>query len=98
MEREALIDRMKEFFITQPIEKVWLFGSFSRGEETAKSDIDLIVRFIEGVRIGLQYFKIKSSLESILERGIDLAEEGTIDSAVESAVNQEKILIYERAS
>jgi len=28
----------------QPVEKAWLFGSYSRGEETEGSDVDIMVR------------------------------------------------------
>ena len=31
-----------EYFKTQPVLKVWLFGSFARGEETPRSDVDIL--------------------------------------------------------
>ena len=44
----TMIDNMRQYFSTQPIKKAWLFGSFSRGEETADSDIDILVEFEAG--------------------------------------------------
>lgn len=35
-----------EYFKTQPVEKAWLFGSFSRNEERPDSDVDILVKFI----------------------------------------------------
>jgi predicted nucleotidyltransferase len=35
------INKLKRFFALQPIEKAWLFGSYSRGEETNLSDVDI---------------------------------------------------------
>ena len=32
-----------EYFKTQPVLKAWLFGSFSRNEQTPDSDVDIIV-------------------------------------------------------
>jgi predicted nucleotidyltransferase len=29
-------------FKTQPVLKAWLFGSFARGEETPRSDVDVL--------------------------------------------------------
>lgn len=31
-----------EYFKTQPVLKAWLFGSFARGEETPRSDVDIL--------------------------------------------------------
>ena len=40
-----VIDNIRQYFSTQPVRKAWLFGSFSRGEETAQSDVDILVEF-----------------------------------------------------
>lgn len=93
-----IIDKIKDYLINKPIEKAWLFGSFSRGEENNESDIDLIVEFSKGVRIGLEYFRIIGELEEICERRVDLAESDMLDKRVEANINKDKILIYERAS
>lgn len=39
----SIINKVREFFKTKPIEKAWLFGSFSRGEEGPDSDVDILV-------------------------------------------------------
>ena len=93
-----IIDKIKDYLINKPIEKAWLFGSFSRGEENDESDIDLIVEFSKGVRIGLEYFRIIGELEEICERRVDLAESDMLDKRVEANINKDKIFIYERAS
>ena len=93
-----IIDKIKDYLINKPIEKAWLFGSFSRGEENDESDIDLIVEFSKGVRIGLEYFRIIGELEEICERRVDLAESDMLDKRVEANINKDKILRYERAS
>ena len=93
-----IIDKIKDYLINKPIENAWLFGSFSRGEENDESDIDLIVEFSKGVRIGLEYFRIIGELEEICERRVDLAESDMLDKRVEANINKDKILIYERAS
>ena len=50
---QSLLNKLKDFFSTQPVEKVWLFGSFARGEESAESDVDLLVEFTPQTKIGL---------------------------------------------
>lgn len=93
-----IVEKIKNYLATKPIERAWVFGSFSRGEENEESDIDLIVEFSEGVKIGLDYFRMIGDLEDICERKIDLAESEMLDKRICDNVNKDKILIYERAS
>ena len=51
-----MIHKLQDCLSTLPVEKAWLFGSYSRGEEQPDSDIDLLVRFDEEARISL--FKV----------------------------------------
>ena len=37
---QFIVNKLKDFFKLQPIEKAWVFGSYSRGEETHESDIE----------------------------------------------------------
>ncbi|MFS6555564.1 nucleotidyltransferase domain-containing protein, partial [Parabacteroides distasonis] len=41
--KQQIINKLRGFFSLQPIEKAWVFGSCSRGEETKDSDIDILV-------------------------------------------------------
>ncbi len=92
------IDAIRRYLSTAPIEKAWLFGSFARGEQTEDSDIDLLVQFTKGIRLGLRYFHILNDLETLSKRKIDLVEVSTLDPRVVPFVNKDRILIYERAN
>lgn len=52
------------------VKRIGIFGSYVRGEETADSDIDLLVEFSEP--IGLDYFRMKEYIEKSLGRKVDL--------------------------
>lgn len=88
---------IKEYFKTQPIEKAWVFGSFSRGEERADSDMDILVSLVPGTRLGLKFFAMNLELEQLLNRPVDLVIEGDLMPFAENTVNQEKVLVYARA-
>ena len=45
MTPQVMIQKIVTYFKTQPVLKAWLFGSFARGEQTEKSDIDIMVAF-----------------------------------------------------
>ena len=94
---QNIINKLGTFFSTYPVEKAWLFGSYARGEETKKSDVDIMVRFDKTATITLlDYAGIMLDLESLLNKKVDLvSESGLLDFAKES-VEQDKLLVYER--
>ena len=98
MNAQSMTQLIADYFSTQPILKAWLFGSFARGEETPLSDVDLLVVYDDTARVSLlKHASMICDLEKLLNRSVDLVEEGTLlPFAVESA-NRDKILIYERA-
>ena len=95
---QEMIPTIKRFCIGQPIKKAWLFGSCSRGEETAESDIDILVEYDrQNERISLMRIAgMMLRLEDLLHRKVDLVESGRLRSFAEDSVNQDKILVYER--
>lgn len=96
----SIINHLKEYLKTQPIQKAWVFGSFSRGEERADSDIDLLVQYDRtNQKVGLfTIIRIQQQLEQIVGRNVDLVEEGTLMPFAVQSANNDKILIYERNS
>jgi len=42
MSTKVMQETIAEYFKTQPVLKAWLFGSFARGEETPRSDVDIL--------------------------------------------------------
>lgn len=93
-------EQIKSYLKTQPIKKMWVFGSFSRGEERPDSDIDLLVQYDrENNRVGLfTIIRIQQQLQEMLGRKIDLVEEGTLMPFAVDSANHDKILIYERGN
>lgn len=95
---EALLNKIQEYFKTKPISKAWLFGSFARGEEREDSDVDIMVRFLPGTKIGLAFCGMICDLEDVIQRPVDLVREGCVKQFAKESVEHDKILIYERAS
>ena len=92
--------KISDYLATQPVQKAWVFGSFARGEERPDSDIDILVKFDrEHAKVGLlKYASMMIDLEKILNRAVDLVEEGALLPWAEKTANQDKKLIYERRS
>ena len=96
--REQISNQIAEYFKTRPVLKAWLFGSFARGEENEKSDIDIL--FVPDrsgkpftlFTMGGMYMELRD----LLGREVDLVEEGSLRPYAEQNVEKEKLLIYER--
>ena len=96
MKTQAMTQIIADYFKTQPVAKAWLFGSFARGEETPLSDVDLLVQYNEDGISLLKHAAMICELEKILDRPVDIVEDGTLRPRISESVNQDKILIYER--
>lgn len=94
-----LINTIQNYFSTRPVEKAWLFGSYSRGEEQPDSDIDLLVVFDKNARVSLlEHAGMIVDLEDRLQRKVDMVTDGNLLPFAEESVNHDKILIYERTA
>lgn len=84
-----------DFFNTQPVEKAYLFGSYSRREETPESDIDILVDLDKSVNL-FQFISMQHSLEKLLNRKVDLISSNGLSLRLRPYIDHEKILIYEK--
>ena len=93
-----LIKRALEDIIAQldknKIKKVYLFGSFARGENNINSDIDLRVEVNEGCSL-LDLGFISVELEEKLHRKVDIVSGNNIDPRFMKRIQNEEICIYE---
>ena len=93
----STLNTIRQYLATQPIKKAWLFGSCSRGEERADSDIDILVEYSDSDSISLRTIsKIITSLSKKLNRKIDIVENGCLLPFAQMSVEADKQLIYER--
>lgn len=98
VEIQKIIPKIRKYMSSQPIQRAYLFGSCSRGEETPESDIDLLVNYDYSQKVSLmKVCTMMSELETILHRPVDLVEEQGLLPFAQPSANHDKILIYERA-
>lgn len=89
---------LRNYFKTQPVQKAWVFGSFARGEERVDSDVDILVQLMPDAKMGFAFFGMICDLEKKLNRNIDLVVDGNLLPFARQSAENDKILIYERAS
>ncbi|MCQ2095774.1 MAG: nucleotidyltransferase domain-containing protein [Bacteroidaceae bacterium] len=96
---ESIIQKIQGYLSTQPVDKAWLFGSYARNEYTPDSDVDILVRYTDSDSLSLlDICRISVGLEKMINKKVDLVEEGCLMPFAENSVNKDKILIYERTA
>ena len=94
-----ILPKLQEELKKQPIIRAWLFGSYSRGEATEDSDVDILVEYDSNSRITLMTIsRIMVALSEAIGKKVDLVEEGHVLPFAQESVERDKILIYERAN
>ena len=73
--------------------RVYLFGSYARGDMTSGSDIDL--RIDKGSIRGLEMAGLLVDLEDALGIPVDLIPTGSLDDSFLAAIRDDEVLLYE---
>lgn len=73
-------------------EIIGVFGSFARGEQTAASDLDVLVRFQEGASL-FDLVALGDYLESVLGRKVDILSERAIRPEIKEKILTDLVLL-----
>ena len=99
MNRQQMIQKIAEYFKTQPVLKAWIFGSYSRGEERPDSDVDILIMLDQEAQVGL--FKLSGmhlELQDLLQKHVDLVTDKGLMPFARPSVERDRKLIYERTA
>jgi predicted nucleotidyltransferase len=94
---ESKIEQIKLLCQQNKVKSLFVFGSVIRDDYNRLSDIDLVVDFdeVDPVKYTDLYFNLKSRLENILKRNVDLLEERAIRNRLfRQQIEKTKVLIY----
>jgi len=88
---EMLKPILKERF---QVETIGIFGSYTRGEQKKKSDIDILVTFTEPNDIDLlDFIELKRFLSRKLEANVDIVKKDALKQRIKDKILQETIYI-----
>jgi predicted nucleotidyltransferase len=94
---QQIKDTVADYFKDKPVKKVYLFGSYARGEAEEESDVDLLFSLVENTRIsyfGLAQFLV--DLEDKFNKKVDFVEEKTLYPRLRPMVEADKMLLYSK--
>ena len=86
--------QIAEFCRARGIRRLALFGSVLRDDFRPDSDIDVLVEFQPGVRVGLAFIRIQDELSALLGRPVDLHTAGSLSKYFRDQVLREMETLY----
>jgi predicted nucleotidyltransferase len=97
LRREGLEEKLAEICRKNDIVFMAIFGSFVRGEQNRKSDIDIAIEFERNSEKSLlDLVRIENELRKIFERKVDLGIFSSLNPYVIEDVKREMRVIYEK--
>ena len=93
--KNSVANELKKYSV---IEKAWLFGSFARGEENYKSDIDLMIDVSDKTNFSMfDVFQIQEDLQNKLKRKLDIVMSGALKPFAWETAKKDLKLIYDKS-
>jgi uncharacterized protein len=80
------------------IRRLALFGSVLRDDFGPDSDVDMLVEFEPGERVGLRFFAIERQLSDLVGRRVDLNTQGFLGRAFRDEVLSNAEVVYDSAT
>ena len=91
---EIPLDRIEAFCRANGIHRLALFGSILRNDFRPESDIDVLVEFQPGVRVGLAFIRMQDEQSAILGHKVDLNTPGGLSKYFRAEVLGEAQALY----
>ena len=94
---EQIKKTVADYFKDKPVKKVYLFGSYARGDEKEDSDVDLSVVLNDNAKV--TYMTLAGyllDLQKHLKKKIDIVEERMIYQQIKPSIDASKILILDK--
>jgi predicted nucleotidyltransferase len=77
------------------VKKAAVFGSVARGEQTSKSDIDLLVEF-QATPTLLEMARLQRELEHITKKPVDLVTYRSLHPLIRRRILRDQKVLYEK--
>lgn len=96
MKINDITKKMLPVLISQGVEKAAIFGSFARGTQSKRSDLDLLVKLSRNKTL-LDLVELKINLEKKLRRKVDIVTYNSLNPYLRKTILEEQKVIYEKS-
>lgn len=90
--QHILQSHQSEFKHKYGVERLAIFGSYARHEQTENSDIDILVELGQQP-LGMRYLELAAELETILQHKVDVVSRRAIKQQYFQAIEQDLIYV-----
>jgi hypothetical protein len=87
-------ERIEAFCHANGIRRLAFFGSILHDDFRPESDVDVLVEFQPGVRVGLAFIRMQDELSNILGHTVDLNTPGSLSKYFRDEVLHEAEALY----
>jgi len=88
----VLLQKNRKVLEDYQVKALYLFGSFARGEGKPDSDVDILVEFHPGTRVGLfSLVRLQRRLSEILDKPVDLTTPDALHKALKDKILKEAV-------
>lgn len=92
--KQILKEHKEEIKRDYQVKEIGIFGSYVRGEQKKESDLDILVEFEEGARIGLlRFVNLENYLSELLGIKIDLIEKSSLKPRLGRHILEEVLML-----
>ena len=92
MEKQEIVARLQENssqMRSLGVQRLGIFGSYVRGEQTDASDVDLLVEFEAGKKTFDRFMRLAFYLEDLLEQPVELVTPESVSPYIRPYINSE---------
>jgi uncharacterized protein len=90
---EKIRQKIAAILKSHDVKRASVFGSYARGDETKKSDVDILIEYANNDKSLLDLAELQIELEEKLKKKVDLGEYSTIRPQIKDRILSEQVFI-----
>ena len=92
LELEEIKRKLIPILRKNKVTKAGIFGSYARGKQSRKSDVDILIEINDSVGL-IEFIKLKMTIQELLRKKVDLVEYSTIRPEIRENIIRNEISI-----
>jgi len=92
LELEEIKRKLIPILRKNKVTKAGIFGSYARGEQSRKSDVDILIEINDKVGL-VEFINLKMAIQELLRKKVDLVEYSTIRPEIRENIIRNEISI-----
>ena len=92
LELEEIKRKLIPILRKNKVTKAGIFGSYARGKQSRKSDVDILIEINDSVGL-IEFIKLKMAIQELLRKKVDLVEYSTIRPEIRENIIRNEISI-----